>query len=192
MTDEKDTGAPSVEPGLKSCANEGRTCDCSQWRRDFPINWSADNYTTRREFSKFLALASGGAFVGSAFFPIAELGHPNEKHPVVDIAGIEDISVGGVRLFRYPTSNDPAMLIRLTKESWTAYLQRCTHLSCPVYFTPQTGRIECPCHNGAFDVSTGQVLEGPPPRPLPRIVLRVSGGRILACGIEDFPGGTST
>ncbi|MGO8673541.1 MAG: ubiquinol-cytochrome c reductase iron-sulfur subunit, partial [Capsulimonadaceae bacterium] len=61
------------------------------------------------------------------------------------------------------------------------------HLSCPVLYNRAAGRLECPCHNGAFDVSTGRVLGGPPARPLPRIALRVEGDSIVAAGVESSP-----
>ena len=41
-----------------------------RWRQDFPIDWPADEYLTRREFTKFLMLTSG-AFVAGQFFLIA-------------------------------------------------------------------------------------------------------------------------
>lgn len=33
------------------------------------------------------------------------------------------------------------------------------------------GELYCPCHEGVFNVRTGEVAAGPPPRPLPRIFL---------------------
>jgi len=37
-------------------------------------------------------------------------------------------------------------------------------------------------HEGGFDVRTGQVLYGPPPRPLDLIVLEVRGAEVWAVG----------
>ena len=37
----------------------------TQVQRDFPIDWEEDQYVSRREFFKFLTLASGGLAVGS-------------------------------------------------------------------------------------------------------------------------------
>jgi Rieske Fe-S protein len=93
------------------------------------------------------------------------------------------MKVGDVRLFRYPTEADPAMLIRLDAETFVAYRQRCTHLSCPVNFNADAVRLDCPCHNGSFDAATGRVLWGPPPRPLPKIALRVENGHVYATGL---------
>jgi len=51
----------------------------------------------------------------------------------------------------------------------------CTHLTCPVQKknvekSPTGGGapLQCPCHGGAFS-RTGEVVDGPPPRPLRRL-----------------------
>jgi len=158
--------------------------DKTIWREDFPTRWTDDNYTTRREFTKFLVMVSGATFVGNGYFVIQRLGNNKESYPSIEIAKEAEVAPGSVKLFRYPTHNDPAMLIRLSDGRFVAYLQRCTHLSCPVHFAAKRGRLECPCHNGAFDAATGAVLEGPPPRPLPRISLRIENGAIFAEGVQ--------
>jgi Rieske Fe-S protein len=156
-----------------------------KWRQDFPITWGADNYTTRREFTKFLVLVSGATFAGNGYFVLKVSGDQAQRFPSSEIATVDEIKIGGLKLFRYPTLNDPAILIRLSQDKFVAYLQRCTHLSCPVHYSAQRGRLECPCHNGAFDAATGKVLEGPPPRPLPRIALRIDQGKIFAEGVHE-------
>ena len=103
--------------------------------------------------------------------------------------GLTELSIGGVKLFRYPTEADPAMLIRLGSESFVAFRQRCTHLSCPVHFNAEKTQLDCPCHNGTFDARTGRVLGGPPPRPLPRIALKIENGEIFASGLAAQEGG---
>lgn len=76
-----------------------------------------------------------------------------------------------------------------TDLGFVAYSSTCTHLGCQVYFARGTtpvgdfpkGVLYCPCHQGAFDVYRGaEVLYGPPPRPLPKIPLRVTEGRVEA------------
>jgi Rieske Fe-S protein len=155
-----------------------------KWREDFPLLWGADNYVSRREFTKFLALVSGAAVAGNGYFVVQKYRRQEAHFPSRQIARVDDIRNGQVKLFRYPTENEPAMLIRLATGEFVAYKQRCTHLSCPVHFAADRNRLECPCHNGAFDAKTGNVLEGPPPRPLPRISLRIENGAIFAEGLE--------
>jgi menaquinol-cytochrome c reductase iron-sulfur subunit len=49
----------------------------------------------------------------------------------------------------------------------------CTHLGCQVQWDGGTERFRCPCHGGVFDVA-GQVVSGPPPRPLDTIEVRLN------------------
>ncbi len=161
---------------------EGENC---KWREDFPIETGADNYVTRREFTKFLVLASGATVVGNGYFVIRGMEQRRESFPVVEIASTDEISPGAVKLFHYPDADEPAILIRLASGDFVAYKQRCTHLSCPVHFSVDVNRIECPCHNGTFDAATGAVLAGPPPRPLPKILIRTEGEKIFAVGVAE-------
>jgi menaquinol-cytochrome c reductase iron-sulfur subunit len=50
----------------------------------------------------------------------------------------------------------------------------CTHLGCQVLWDGDKKRFRCPCHGGVYDVN-GQVLDGPPPRPLTVIQAKVEG-----------------
>jgi Rieske Fe-S protein len=151
-----------------------------KWREDFPVAWGADHYVTRRELTKFLVLTSGATLVGNGYFVLRRKQEKEQSTAPVAIARSDEMQPGQVKLLRYPTPDDPALLIRLASGEYVAYKQRCTHLSCPVTYAAQRNRLECPCHNGAFDAATGAVLEGPPPRPLPRIALRVTDGTIYA------------
>jgi arsenite oxidase small subunit len=162
----------------------GQNSTIPKWRKDFPIQWGIDNYVTRREFTKFLILVSGATALGNGYFVLESLRERHETYPTVELGKVDDMKPGSVKLFRYPEQNDPALLIRLQSGEYVAYKQRCTHLSCPVHFMAERNRLECPCHNGAFDAGTGAVLEGPPPRPLPRIMLEIADGRIFAKGVQ--------
>ena len=48
----------------------------------------------------------------------------------------------------------------------------CTHLGCQVKWDGEAKRFRCPCHGGAYDAQ-GRVIEGPPPRPLDAVDVRV-------------------
>lgn len=48
----------------------------------------------------------------------------------------------------------------------------CTHLGCQVRWDAATKNFRCPCHGGVFDTQ-GNVVSGPPPRPLDRIEARL-------------------
>lgn len=53
----------------------------------------------------------------------------------------------------------------------------CTHLACRVRWIEDKEVFYCPCHNGVF-AKTGEVISGPPPRPLDEFELRVEEGQI--------------
>jgi Rieske Fe-S protein len=44
--------------------------------------------------------------------------------------------------------------------------------------------LACPCHHGYFSAKDGSVLQGPPPRPLPRILLERHGQELVAIGVK--------
>jgi Rieske Fe-S protein len=76
-------------------------------------------------------------------------------------------------------SNEQGILINLPGHGLVAYSDVCTHLSCAVLYQGN-GKLHCPCHEGLFDATTGDVLAGPPTRPLPLIQLARQNGIIYA------------
>lgn len=58
-----------------------------------------------------------------------------------------------------------------------AYSNMCTHLSCRVTWQEGAQEYVCPCHDGRFDTQ-GQVVAGPPPRPLDQYPTKVEDGTL--------------
>lgn len=157
----------------------------SQVNSDFPIDWEDDQYVTRREFFRFVTLASGGLAVGTATIAAWNALPKNERRfdPLM-IARVSDLSPGTSLAFSYPRPTDICLLVRRTSGELAAFSRRCTHLSCPVDYQPENDRLFCPCHNGAFSLVNGKVLQGPPPHPLPQIMIEVRGDEIWALGVK--------
>jgi Rieske Fe-S protein len=153
-------------------------------QHDFPYERGEEAHVTRREFCNFLALTSTALFVSAAGVAgKAALDSRSEQaYAPVKIEGAEALAPGSALNFRYPTEDETAILVRAADGQYFAYGQKCTHLACPVYYERQRGRLECPCHEGGFDVRSGNVLYGPPPRPLDQIVLEARGGEVWAVG----------
>jgi menaquinol-cytochrome c reductase iron-sulfur subunit len=63
-------------------------------------------------------------------------------------------------------------------ESFLAWNGTCTHLACSYGFDADKKIFHCPCHHGLFDVKTGKVLGGPPPRPLDSLEVRIVEGEL--------------
>jgi arsenite oxidase small subunit len=154
------------------------------WREEISIFAADERYVNRRQFAKFLVLTSFGMFVGNVWILARSWLARRPIYPVRAVATADEIPVGGVKLFRYPGPDDPCILVRHSETELAAYSQKCTHLSCAVYYSRQNGRLECPCHEGYFSVRDGRVLQGPPQRPLPRIVLERRGERLIATGVD--------
>ena len=154
------------------------------WKEEFSIHTADERFVTRRQFTKFLVLTSLGMFVGNLWILVRSLFYGQPEYPVQTIARVGEIPVGGVKLFGYPRAEDRCILVRLDAETYVAYSQKCTHLTCPVYYSKTRNRLECPCHEGYFSVRTGEVLQGPPPRPLPRVILERRGDELTAVGME--------
>jgi len=146
---------------------------------DFPIERVEAEHVSRREFTKFLCLVSGGMAVGSGWVAVKDrLFPPYRIQGEAFVCNTWEVPPGSTHSFAVPGSKTPFMLIHLNDGSWRAYEQKCTHLSCAVFYQPHTDKIQCPCHNGWFDARSGSVLQGPPPRPLPHLEVVIKGEEI--------------
>jgi Rieske Fe-S protein len=156
------------------------------WREEFSIDAPEDAYVLRRQFTKFLVLTSAGMACGNGWIWLRALTTPPRTvYPELAVARASELAPGAVRTFSYPGHQDPCILFRRANGEIAAFSQKCTHLSCAVYYAAEDDRLECPCHEGAFAADTGRVLQGPPPRPLPRIRLEQRGDEVFAVGVEE-------
>ena len=72
----------------------------------------------------------------------------------------------------------PAIIIHTKDKGFIALSRVCTHLGCLVNYDKARQIFICPCHGGTFDLE-GNVISGPPPRPLPRYAVKVADGDIV-------------
>jgi nitrite reductase/ring-hydroxylating ferredoxin subunit len=157
-----------------------------RWRRDFPTDLSDDEYQSRRDLIKFMVLTSFAFTGGHVWLWLKELRRDERaaRAEPLAVARVDELPVGGAKVFEFPAGSSPRLLVRLTDTEFVAYDQQCTHLLCPVLPEPQDGKLHCPCHNGWFDLATGRPLAGPPRRPLPRVTVEVKDGLVWATGVE--------
>ena len=124
------------------------------------------------------------AWVGAAAIVIGELIGgtfaflwPRRKGPKVEtvfIAGkVNDFKVDEVIPFRKERT-----FIVNTDGGLLAISAICTHLHCIVNWNELLKKFECPCHGAKFN-QNGEVLEGPPPRPLDLYKLQVVAGNVV-------------
>ena len=154
------------------------------WRRDFPYAAADEDDVTRREFVRFLLLGSGAFAAGTVAVATITSVQGDDDGGEQRVVLVDDVRPDRPVLFRYPTGDDPAILLVRPDGELLAYSQKCTHLGCVVYLDGSGERLVCPCHEGGFSAETGDVVFGPPERPLPRITIEIRDGVVWATGID--------
>lgn len=80
------------------------------------------------------------------------------------VGRIESISPNSARTL--VIDGEEFLIIRRDETHFSALAATCTHSEvCSVKWDPERRQLVCPCHRGVFDVQ-GNVVSGPPPRPL--------------------------
>jgi len=90
------------------------------------------------------------------------------------LAATSKIPVGGGEIFPGPQ----VVVTQPTAGEFKAFSAVCTHMGCIVNQV-SGGTIDCPCHGSQYSISTGDVVAGPAPQPLPAKQIKVSGGSIF-------------
>ena len=162
-----------------------------KWREDFPHETEADEFIARRDFLRFVGLVSAGLAVGNGLVYVKSLQESEGPFPELEVARAGELAPGAWKVFRYPDAQTPAILVRREDGRHIAFQQKCPHLSCPVTYHRAEGEAEeclrCHCHNGRFDIATGQGVEGPPRelRPLRQVILCERDDRLWAIGLNE-------
>ncbi|MFQ6000598.1 MAG: ubiquinol-cytochrome c reductase iron-sulfur subunit [Anaerolineae bacterium] len=105
------------------------------------------------------------------------------RHKVSAFGG--EVRVGSVEqlLAQFPAGAAPKRFrqarfyLSHVEDGLLALSQKCTHLGCVVPWNMEEDQFHCPCHSGTFD-KKGEVLGGPPPRPLDLFPIHIRDGEI--------------
>ena len=130
----------------------------------FPPTTADERRLDRRRFLGACGAAAALAVLGNRVGRSAEhaLTRPAD---IVEPHGLDGLAVGEARDV-LAADGRVALAVRLDADTVVAFDRRCPHLGCPVRWSAERGRFECPCHHAAFDARTGAVLFGPPTRGL--------------------------
>jgi len=138
----------------------------------------------RRTFLKyalgfsFLATAAGIVIpVVGYIWPPSRSGAAGESRVLVGTT--KDLPPGRGKVF--PVNDKPVMVVN-TSQGVKAFSAICTHLGCICEWDQGRNIILCPCHDGRFNPVTGDVISGPPPRPLSPVAVSVEGENIYVGG----------
>jgi len=134
---------------------------------------------TRRSFLDSFATALAAVVGVSALGVAGMFAYPpkrtSEGIDELDVAGVDELRKRGAKTFRF--GREPGIVV-MVGERLHALSLVCTHLGCLVEWSPERRQLVCPCHRAAFDLG-GNVLEGPPPRPLRSFEASIQGDRVL-------------
>ncbi len=93
------------------------------------------------------------------------------ERPVVD-GWVEESAPVGVHV------------VRTGEADVAVFDPHCTHLGCPVAWSTGSKSFNCPCHGGVFN-RDGEVIAGPPPRPLVRYETRIQDGEVFIGALQE-------
>ena len=136
----------------------------------FPIHVEDAERLDRRRFLR----AAGGAAVLTLCGEWAARALAGARPPAseVHLDSSEPLAIGEARALT-GASGGEVLAVRIDDATVVAFDRRCPHLGCPVLWSAEHARFECPCHRAAFDARTGGVLFGPPRHGLARVDLKV-------------------
>lgn len=153
---------------------------------------------TRREFTTLVVSAIGsviGAFVGIPIigYFVSPALKKQEGEDWISVGSLEQYPVGEPKLFTFTrtkvngwerTTNSYGVYVyRVSDSDIRVFSNICTHLSCRVKWQDDNQQYVCPCHDAHFDIN-GNVLSGPPPRPMDTYEWKIEEGNILVHFVE--------
>ena len=134
---------------------------------------------SRRTFLDWVIRGGLLSALAAMVFPALEYLWPvTRQGPAVgmkEVALEEELPVWGAKKVILGGS---ALLLVRTAQGFRAYSAICTHLGCIVDWDHAKREILCPCHAGLFNLD-GNVVSGPPPRPLPSHPVKVVDGKVF-------------
>jgi menaquinol-cytochrome c reductase iron-sulfur subunit len=153
--------------------------------------------TSRRSFLGYV-VAGIGAFIASvlgastAIFAASPL-LAERRAARVALGPVDGFQVGVPKLVGFTLevkdgwvleeARKSVWVVRERNDAFLTYSPRCTHLGCIVSWIPDQRVFRSPCHDGVFAID-GQVLSGPPPRPLDRLDSWVEDGKLVINYVE--------
>lgn len=140
---------------------------------------------SRRKLIRYTWIGAAAVAVGELLAGTFAFLWPRRKGPqaeTVFIAGkTTDFKVGEIVSFR----KERTFILR-AEEGFLALSAVCTHLRCVVNWNDVAKKFECPCHGAKFN-EKGEVLEGPPPRPLDLHKLQIVAGNLVVDRAASIP-----
>lgn len=132
----------------------------------------------RRFFLTVLLGGIGAVLAAAAGWPVLRFLSPRAGEDEAEKVSVPraSLEVGSAHFFNF--RGRPAVVLQRTPGVFAAFSAVCTHLGCIVQWLPEKGEFLCPCHAGVFSAD-GQVLAGPPPKPLESLPVTLDGDQVM-------------
>lgn len=134
---------------------------------------------SRRHFLHYALGLSGVLGLAGLLAPILRYAYPTVMADASAVAMVatkaELVQAGGELDIEY--QEVPAALVILDDGSVMGLSRICTHLGCVISWRAEDRLFACPCHAGFFSPD-GEVIGGPPPRPLSQLVVVEKGDEL--------------
>lgn len=132
----------------------------------------------RRGFLKLLSSILGLSALGAFAYPLFRFLLPVEAGARAKIIEVpkSELALGATKDVMIGAT--PAIIINTRDKGFLAFSKVCTHLGCLVKYDKERQVFICPCHAGIFDLE-GNVVSGPPPKPLRKFAVKVEGDNIV-------------
>lgn len=132
------------------------------------------NAVERRSWLSSLFVVGFSGSVLSFLYPVVRFifppDIPDNSASEITVGKVTDLKVNSGEIFKF--GSEPGLLIHTSGGDWKAFSAVCTHLSCTVQYRPEAQDVWCACHGGTYSL-TGQVISGPPPKPLPEYTVHI-------------------
>ena len=90
------------------------------------------------------------------------------------LGAASEIPVGGGKIY----TAAKVVVTQPARGQYRAFSAVCTHVGC-IMSEVANGTIDCPCHGSEFKITTGAVVTGPAPAPLPKKQIKIVDGQVV-------------
>jgi menaquinol-cytochrome c reductase iron-sulfur subunit len=150
----------------------------------------------RSDFMTVATLAIGGVIGFSLGIPairyiIGPAAKKTNQEEWIRLGSTAKVEIGTPTLFKATIqrqtgwiANEEELTVFVLTDNGRDYIALsniCTHLGCRVRWINEQGEFFCPCHNGIFN-KDGEVVSGPPPKPLNQYQVKVENDQIFILG----------
>lgn len=151
---------------------------------------------SRRDFLGIATFSIGGLI--SAIIGIPAIGYiigpalgAKKEQNWIPLGAVSKVEIGKPTLFKTKVEKRAGWIVNEQELTFYVFTENgrdfiamsnvCTHLGCRVRWVADEEKFFCPCHNAAF-AKNGDVVSGPPPRPLDRFEVKEEDNQLFVLG----------